>query len=124
VEPLPSRSGRPARFGIRITTVDRDKIVGEMDADERHVSASGTVQGGALMAFGDDLGGTGARFQMPPGARTTTIESKTDFFRACAGRRIISEAVPLHIGRRTLVWRTSIFGLDGEQIALLRQSCT
>lgn len=61
-------------FGIRITSADKDRIFGEMDADERHLNAFGILHGGALMAFADDLGGSGARFHIPAGARTTTIE--------------------------------------------------
>jgi 1,4-dihydroxy-2-naphthoyl-CoA hydrolase len=112
----------PLHFGIRITAADKDKIVGEMDADERHINAFGVLHGGALMAFGDDLGGTGSRFHIPPGARTTTIESKTYFFRSCRPGRITGEAVPLHIGRRVLVWQTSIFGPDGKRVALVTQT--
>ena len=77
--PLPSRTGMPLHFGIRIVSADKDRIVGEMEADERHLNAFGILHGGALMAFGDDLGGLGSRFHIPPGARTTTIESKTNF---------------------------------------------
>jgi uncharacterized protein (TIGR00369 family) len=122
IVPLPPRAGMPLHFGIRIISAGKDRVQGEMDADDRHVNAFGIVHGGALMAFGDDLGGTGSRFHIPPGARTTTIESKTNFFRACAAGRITGEAVPLHIGRRMLVWQTSIFGPDGMRVALVTQT--
>jgi len=46
----------PGHFGIRITDTDKDKLVGELDADERHLNNSGHVHGGALAAFADDLG--------------------------------------------------------------------
>jgi 1,4-dihydroxy-2-naphthoyl-CoA hydrolase len=64
---LPPRIGMPLHFGIRITSADKDRIVGEMDADERHLNAFGILHGGALMAFADDLGGSGSRFHIPPG---------------------------------------------------------
>jgi acyl-coenzyme A thioesterase PaaI-like protein len=47
----------PGHFGIRITDADKDKLVGELDADDRHLNNSGHVHGGALAAFADDLGG-------------------------------------------------------------------
>lgn len=119
---LPPRSGMPLHFGIRITSADKDKIVGEMEADERHLNAVGILHGGALMAFGDELGGLGSRFHIPRGARTATIESKTNFFRSCAPGRVIGKSVPLHVGRRMLVWQTSIFGRDGERVALVTQT--
>jgi len=78
----PARSGMPEHFGIRITDVDKDKLVGELDVDDRHLNNSGHVHGGALAAFADDLGGRLAGLNVPPGFRTTTIESKTNIFRA------------------------------------------
>jgi 1,4-dihydroxy-2-naphthoyl-CoA hydrolase len=93
-----------------------------MEADDCHLNAFGVLHGGALMAFGDELGGLGSRFHIPPRARTSTIESKTNFFRACAPGRIIGESMPLHVGRRTLVWQTSIFGPDGKRVALVTQT--
>jgi uncharacterized protein (TIGR00369 family) len=84
----PSRSGMPGHFGIRITDADKDKLVGELDVDDRHLNNSGHVHGGALAAFADDLGGALAGLNVSPGFRTTTIESKTNIFRACAPGRL------------------------------------
>jgi acyl-coenzyme A thioesterase PaaI-like protein len=35
----------------------KDKLVGEIDIDHRHLNKRGIVHGGALWAFADDLGG-------------------------------------------------------------------
>jgi hypothetical protein len=56
-------------------------LVGELDIDDRHLSNSGHVHGGALAAFADDLGGRLAGLNVSPGFRTTTIESKSNLFR-------------------------------------------
>jgi len=32
------RSGMPEHFGIRITSADKDKLVGEIDVDHRHLN--------------------------------------------------------------------------------------
>ncbi len=122
MQPLPSPAGMPLHFGIRITRADKDKVVGEMMADERHLNAVGVLHGGALMAFGDELGGFGSHFHIPPGARTTTIESKTNFFRACRPGLITAESVPLHLGRRMLVWQTSIYDRERRRVALVTQT--
>jgi uncharacterized protein (TIGR00369 family) len=83
----PARSGMPGHFGIRIIDGDKDKLVGELDVDDRHLNNSGHVHGGALAAFADDLGGRLAGLNVSPGFRTTTIESKTNIFRACVPGR-------------------------------------
>jgi 1,4-dihydroxy-2-naphthoyl-CoA hydrolase len=69
---IPARSGMPEHFGIRITEAKKDKLVGELDVDDRHLNNSGHVHGGALAAFADDLGGRLAGLNVPPGFRTTT----------------------------------------------------
>src|SRR5579863_9138923 len=102
------RAGMARHFGIRITAETKDKVVGEIDADDRHLNAGGIVHGGAYMAFADELGGHAAGLHLSPGTRTTTIESKTNFFRACRRGRLVGEAVPLHVGRRMIVVQSSI----------------
>ena len=77
------RGGMPGHLGIRIIEAAKDKLVGEMEADARHLNAGGVVHGGALAAFADDLGGALASLNAPKGFRTATIESKTNIFRAC-----------------------------------------
>ena len=116
------RKNMPAHFGIRIVSAEKDKVIGEIDADERHLNNVGIVHGGAYMAFADDLGGTTAGLNTPPGARTTTIESKSNFFRASPPGKITGIAVPIHVGRRTIVVQTSIYGADGKLAAMVTQT--
>jgi len=116
------RAGMALHFGIRIVAADKDKVVGEIDADDRHLNAGGIVHGGAYMAFADELGGHAAGLHLLPGTRTTTIESKTNFFRACRPGRLVGEAVPLHVGRRMIVVQTAIYGPDGKRAAIVTQT--
>jgi 1,4-dihydroxy-2-naphthoyl-CoA hydrolase len=106
-----ARSGMPGHFGIHITSADKDKLIGELDADDRHLNASGRVHGGAL-----------AGLNVPKGFRTTTIESKTNIFRACMPGRLTGIAVPVHVGRRTIVLQTSIYRADGKLAAMMIQT--
>ena len=116
------RIGMPGHFGIRHTELGKDRLVGELDADDRHLNASGIVHGGALAAFADDLGGALAGLNAPKGFRTTTIESKTNIFRACTPGRLTGIAVPVHVGRRTIVLQTSIYRADGKLAAMMIQT--
>lgn len=74
------------------------------------------------MSFADTLGAYGAILNLPEGAGTTTLESKTQFFRPAGLGTILGESVPLHLGRRTMVWQTSLQNDDGLQIALITQT--
>ena len=116
------RAGMARHFGIRIVAEDKDKVLAELDADERHVNARGIVHGGAYMAFADEVGGLTAGLNLQPGMRTTTIESKTNFFRACQPGRLTAESVPLHVGRRTIVVQTTICDPDGKRAAIVTQT--
>jgi uncharacterized protein (TIGR00369 family) len=118
----PARTGMPDHLGIRIVSAEKDKIVGELDADARHLNNNGIVHGGMLMAFADDLGGTLAGLNKPADMSTTTIESKSNFFRASPPGRLTAVTTPLHVGRRTIVVQTQIFGADGKLAALVTQT--
>jgi uncharacterized protein (TIGR00369 family) len=116
------RAGMALHFGIRVVAGDKDKLVGEIEADERHLNAVGVVHGGTYMAFADELGGQTAALNLPPGATTTTIESKTNFFRASPPGRLKAESAPLHVGRRSIVVQTTIYTQDGKRGALVTQT--
>ena len=120
--PVPARANMPVHFGIRIVSAEKDKVVGEIDADERHLNNRGIVHGGAYMAFADDVGGTTAGLNLAAGMSTTTVESKSNFFRASPPGRLTAISVPLHVGRRIIVVQTSIYGADGKLAALVTQT--
>jgi uncharacterized protein (TIGR00369 family) len=75
------------------------------------------------MAFADSLGAIGGFLNLPEGARTTTLESKTNFLGAARiGQVVTGEATPLHIGRRSSVWQTRITSAEGKLLALVTQT--
>jgi len=88
------------------------------------VCTSGDIlHGGAIMAFADTLGATGASLNLPDGAGTTTIESKTNFISgAKVGTWVEAESLPLHIGRRSSVWQTRITKEGGKLVAVVTQT--
>jgi len=81
------------------------------------------LHGGAIMAFADTLGAAATVLNLPPGAWTTTIESKTNFLApAPAGTRVVGETTPIHRGRRTMVWQTRITTAEGRAVAVVIQT--
>ena len=95
----------------------------ELTVRDDQCTVPGIMHGGAIMAFADTLGGAATALNLPAGAGTTTVESKTNFFApARTGETIRGECVALHRGRRTMVWQTRVTGPDGRLLALVTQT--
>jgi 1,4-dihydroxy-2-naphthoyl-CoA hydrolase len=110
-------------LGMTVTHFTPDRIEAELYVREELSNRFGTLHGGALMALADNLGGTATMANLPDGARTTTIESKTNFFAAIpVGQTARAECTPLHRGRTTMVWQTRITRADGKLAALVTQT--
>ena len=110
-------------LGIRVTSFSRDAVEGELTVRPELANRNGVLHGGALMGFADNLGGTAASLNLPRGSRTTTVESKTNFFRPVrVGSTASARCVPLHRGRTTSVWQTTITTEDGKVAAIITQT--
>ena len=110
-------------LGLRFLSAAPERITAEMIVRDELCNGSGILHGGALMAFADTLGACATVLNLPEGAHTTTIESKTNFLApAPAGTKVIGESLPLHRGRRTMVWQTRITSEDGHLVAVVTQT--
>ncbi len=113
----------PEHLGVRLVSVALDLVVAEIEVTRNLCTAPGLMHGGAIMAFADTLGAIGTGANLPPGAGTTTIESKTNFFRGgVEGTTLRGECRPMHRGRRTQVWQTTILNPDGKLVAQVTQT--
>jgi 1,4-dihydroxy-2-naphthoyl-CoA hydrolase len=115
-------SGMPRTLGVRVVSITKKRVVAEMRVKRLHINRSGRVNGGALMAFADVMGAAGTVANLPPGYRTGTLESKTNFFRAAEGPVLRAVSIPLHIGRTTMVWQTTIRNPDRNIAAIVTQT--
>ena len=110
-------------LGLRITVADDDRVEAELEVTTALLNRNGMIHGGAIMAFADTLGGTGTFLNLADGEGTVTVESKTNFFRAVAeGQVLRAVCLPLHRGRRTQVWQTTLTGPDGKLVAQVTQT--
>jgi len=111
-------------MGMKITHVSPERVTAELAVTKNLTNRNGVMHGGAIMAFADNLGGTGAVANLPAtGGSTATIESKTNFFAGIPeGDVAYAECTPLHRGRTTTVWQTRITRGDGKLAALVTQT--
>jgi len=113
----------PGLMGIEIAEATQDRVVARLLVRPDLCTAGGVCHGGALMAFADTVGAVGTVMNLPAGARTTTIESKTNFMGAApVNTRVTAESIPLHRGRTTQVWQTTIKTEAGKLAAVVTQT--
>ncbi|MBV8755286.1 MAG: PaaI family thioesterase [Hyphomicrobiales bacterium] len=118
-----ARSAVADTLGLTFTHLSRDRVSAELPARAELANRKNILSGGVLMALADILGGTAASANLPPGAGTTTIESKTNFFAPVElGDTVFAECTPLHRGRTTMVWQTRITRRDGKLVAMVTQT--
>ena len=113
----------PGLMGVELSVVEPDRVVATMKVRPDLCTTGDTLHGGALMAFADTLGALGTVVNLPPGKRTTTVNSSTQFIAgAKAGSTITGESTPLHRGKTTSVWQTRITSEEGRLCAVVTQT--
>ena len=95
-------------LGIRFVEASPDRVVAQLAIRDDLRTVGGALHGGTLMALADTVGAAATVLNLPAGAGTTTLESKTNFFAAGSAGLVRAEATPLHRGKRTMVWQTRV----------------
>jgi 1,4-dihydroxy-2-naphthoyl-CoA hydrolase len=128
-------------LGITADRASAEHVVLSLDWAQNLTTGAGVLHGGIVMALADTSGAVCAFLNLPEGAGgTTTIESKTNFFRpltmpaaatgggsgpsnsATRSGTVKAHSRPLHIGRRVIVVETEIHGDNGKLAAKTIQS--
>ena len=109
--------------GVRLAAASVDEVVGTLEWGADRCTVGGTLHGGALMTLADSVGAILAYLNLPEGAAgTSTIESKTNLFRAVREGTVTATASVLHAGRTTIVVATDVRDGQGRRVALTTQT--
>jgi 1,4-dihydroxy-2-naphthoyl-CoA hydrolase len=127
MEPLEKLNQQTLPFarllGIQFVSAEPDRVVAEMLVRDDLCTLPAVLHGGAMMAFADTLGACATVLNLREGAGTTTIESKTNFLApAPVGTKVLGECLPLHRGKRTMVWQTRITSQEGRLLGIITQT--
>lgn len=110
-------------LGIRFVSAAPERVVAEMIVREDLCTRPAVLHGGAMMGLADTLGACATVLNLREGAGTTTIESKTNFLApAPVGSVVTAECLPIHRGKRTMVWQTRISSAEGRLIGIVTQT--
>jgi len=108
--------------GIELESAAPEEVTGRMAWAPERCTTLGVLHGGALMTMADTLGALCAFLNLPAGAGTATIESKTNFFRAVRGGGVHARSQPLHVGRTVVVVQTDLRDDEGRRVAQVTQT--
>jgi 1,4-dihydroxy-2-naphthoyl-CoA hydrolase len=109
-------------LGIEFPELTKDRVVATLTIRDDLRTVGGALHGGTLMAFADTVGAVATVLNLPAGAGTTTIESKTNFFAAGRSGTVRAETTPLHRGKRTMVWQTRVSDESGRMLSMTTQT--
>src|SRR5579862_5734481 len=87
-------------LGLELVGATKEGVSAKMPWSDERCTSGGILHGGALMALADSAGAMAAFLHLPADATgTTTVESKTNFFRSVREGHVEAVARPLHAGR-------------------------
>jgi uncharacterized protein (TIGR00369 family) len=109
-------------LGIELEQPSPERAAGSLPWAPERCTAGGVMHGGAILSLADTLGAICAFMNLPPGAGTTTIETKSNFFRAVRGGSVRGVARPLHVGRTIIVVQTELSDGEGRAVAQTTQT--
>ena len=111
-----------AALEVEVSELTPQQVSATMAWAEQRCTTGGILHGGALMAFADTVGAICAVANLPQGASTSTIESKTNFFKAVREGTVTATSTPLHTGRTTIVVQTDLTDDNGKLVARVTQT--
>jgi len=109
-------------LGVELVDARAEEVRARIPWSARLCTTGGVLHGGVLMSLADTAGAMCAFLNLPPGATTSTIESKTNFFRAVRDGHVEAVARPLHVGRSTVVVQTDLLDASGRRVAQVTQT--
>jgi 1,4-dihydroxy-2-naphthoyl-CoA hydrolase len=131
-EPAPAGRPDPAELlalmpfavalGMTVEAAAADGVTARLPWAPERCTSGGILHGGALMSLADATGGICAYLNLPDGAGTATVESKTNFFRGVREGSVRAIARPLHLGRSFIVVQTDLEDDRGRRVGQTTQT--
>jgi 1,4-dihydroxy-2-naphthoyl-CoA hydrolase len=109
-------------LGVTVEEASPDCVRASLPWAAALCTTGGILHGGALMSLADTAGAICAFLNLPDGAGTSTVESKTNFFRAVREGTARATARPLHVGRSFIVVQTDVEDDRGKRVGQTTQT--
>lgn len=102
-------------IGLTFTEFGPEKMAATIQAAPKHHQPAGMVNGGVFCSIGETMGSF-AGF-VAAGGPVVGMNNSTDLLRSVTDGVIEAETTPVHVGRRTQLWRTEMRS-DGKLVAV------
>jgi len=109
-------------LGLRAELASPELVQASCEWQSDRCTVADALHGGYLMAIADTVGAVCATFNMNPGASTSTIESKTNFFRPVTEGVVNIAATPIHVGTTIIVIQTDVTTDAGKLVTRTTQT--
>jgi uncharacterized protein (TIGR00369 family) len=109
-------------LGIVLEEATPSLTRGSLRWSPNRCTVDSAMHGGALMSLADSVGAVCAYLNVPEGAGTSTVESKSNFFRAVRDGTLHAASRPLHVGRSFIVVQTDLTDDQGRSIGQTTQT--
>ena len=104
-------------LGMEFMKVEDDEVIARIVLQQHHFGWNGYLHAGTIFSLADSCAGYGCVRSLPEGAAGfTTIETKTNFLSTVRQGSIQAIAIPLHRGKSTQVWDTSVSSTENGQL--------
>lgn len=110
-------------LGIKLITLEKDKVIMTMPVDQRTHQPAGFLHGGASVLLAETAASLGGVINIDQGTETVFgIEINANHIRSKREGIVTATATPVHIGRTTMVWNIHITDEEDNLISISR--CT
>jgi uncharacterized protein (TIGR00369 family) len=113
----------PGLFGIKVTEVGIEKVLGELELREDFLSVGDVIHAGVYTTFADTLCVVGTLMNNPNSTQIVTRDSSTKFMATPEmGTVLKGEARAFHRGKSTMVWQVSVQSDSGKLCSIVTQT--
>lgn len=110
-------------LGIKVISLEKDRVEMTMPVDERTHQPAGFLHGGASVALAETAASVGATLHVDLTKYDVFgIEINANHIKSKRDGIVTAIAKPVHVGRRTMVWNIDIQDEEGNLICISR--CT
>lgn len=110
-----------SNLGIKIISINSNRVEGSMPVDKRTSQPYGVVAGGASLAFAETIAGIGSRYLIRGGEIAVGMQiSGNHVSSALVGETLTGIATILHQGRSSHVWNVDVLTATGKLVSTVR----